>query len=294
MEEKASFRIPKKTVINTFHDYYMPSSANVLAEFKEIQVNDIKNPKFSVPKSHLEKAVYLLKVWEKLLKNKNEQQYILQAIQENIQYFVRYLSKVTKSKDLVEELTRKSKSSEFGPVLLQIRRRKYPSYKLHDTSTEDPETKSPALWCCYHMTRICDPVNRIRDSLLPGDGVYSLSKFTAISMSLLSQDFEFGECPDSKFNCPYNLVVFWVAVLKKFEAVFKNGDLEDDITVFHSLIKDEVNKCVSCILDGGLCHSARVATLMKTINFLQWKLERGDPSEILSILLNLKRSYLIR
>lgn len=294
----------KKSVFSTAHNYHIPNEDCVLNESRTINITDAKNSSFSQPKTHLEKAVFFLRVCEILIKNKQQEPHILEEITRNISYFLQKLLEVAKdSEDLILPLIQKTEkyspdlSSCIGEILIQILKRKYPNH-TRQTCYEQEMRRSVLLWHNFHSTQIHDHKNAIRDSFLNNTEVFSLSKYEFISLNLFNQNYVWESYPDFVFNNPYNLVVFWVAVLKQFEMVIANEELEDNLCIYASLIKDDVKKLTTFLLNENRSDS-EINTLSKMIDFLNYKLEgitsttcSFQPGEIIAILQKMRWIYL--
>lgn len=294
----------KKCVFNNIYNYHIPDEETVLKECKSIDIRDTKNPVYSKPKTHLEKAVFYLRICDNLIRNKQQEPCILEEIVGNINYFLRQLLEVASEYSVMIspliELTSRYSSSispNIGGALLQILKQKYPTL---DTS-RDPPGGSLATWCHHHMTQIHDAKNYIRDSFISkGNAVYSMSKFSFVSVNLFHQDFVWEKYPDIIFNQPYNLVVFWATVLRKYEMVISNAEVEYSLYIYTSLMKDEVKGMVTFLLSDPK-NNIKMKTLIKTVDFLYWKLQRMTPAstctslpqEIISLIQKLRWNYII-
>nr|UTK45419.1 protein G49 [Equid gammaherpesvirus 5] len=300
-----AFTIPQKTVRGTLHDYHIPNEAAVLTEYRSISVTDPRQPFLSKPKTCVERSVFLLEICKSLFINKQQELHILQMITNNICYFLRQLWEVTRGcedslHELIVETQRYSPrlSHWIGARLLALLKKRYPEHapsKLLEGLTEESIT----VWCRYHMTRVQDEVNILGGFLENSGAVYSLSKFSSVAAQLLAQQTALPRQRDPAFNAPYNLAVFWVGVLKKFEKVFGGREVDDHLICYTTVIKYDVAAACEALRGAGGERPVSEGTL-RLLDWLTFKLREfnvnscdSHASELISLLRSLKWQHLV-
>ncbi|UTM05218.1 protein G49 [Equid gammaherpesvirus 2] len=296
----------ERSVCAVLGDYHIPDEAAVLREYKGISVTDPRhNPSLSKAKTCLDRSIYMLKICVALFANRQREMDILQAVTDNVRYFLGRVRDAAGGcdealRDLIRETARYSPhiSPRIGERLLAVLRVRYPGYAPSGGPWEGLMEDSIPVWCSHHMTQLRDE-ERVLECFVERSGtVYSLSKFCSIASELFYEDSLWHRLPDPEFIRPYNLAVFWVGVMKKFESVLAKKVVDDHLTCYTTVAKYDIAAACEAVRRCGERRASGVT--LELVDWLRWKLRDfgvdsndSHASEIISVLQILRGNHLV-
>ncbi|AMA67405.1 protein G49 [Vespertilionid gammaherpesvirus 1] len=236
-----------KTILNSLHFYHIPPETEVIQELNSF------TSKYA-EEVHLQKIIFLLKLCERIFQNKQNEPLILEAVTRNINHSLQNLLEYTEIEDIATDVkhilkisTRYSKelTAELDKTLPKIVKKQYPQSEKHikmDISDKNLNSCYSA-WATQLMTTISDPRDIIVKSLKRTDtSMFSLHKFCGISLHFHKCMPVYRNFEDVDFNEHFNLIVFWTAVLKKFEHIHYSSTVDEYLLEYIALLKDEAKK----------------------------------------------------